>query len=470
MKKNDFLTMLPVTAHTDYVGQGTTFVAIKGMKEDGTAYITRAVELGARRIVIEEGTVLAPTVQYFLAASGIEVTVVPSTRRALATLSAEAHGYPANSLKLIGITGTKGKTTTAFLIEHLLRTAGYRTALVSTVENRIGSEVFKAPLTTPQPDYLHAFFAECRARKVEYVVMEVAAQALSVDRVESLSFDTTLFTNFSLEHSEFYKTQDEYFAAKCRLFEFHSSGKMLFNADDQCVFEYARRYEKALTYGVHTQAAFKGTVLSTNLTQLTLTLNGVTYTTQGLLGDFNASNIVAACAAVEPYIADVSVLQEGVRSFEGVPGRLQRYTLPNGAVAFIDNAHTPSSVDAVLGALRPLTDTLIVVFGAGGDRDSSKRPLMGNIATRYADTVFLTTDNPRSEDPSVIIDDIQRGIDSTCTAKVIRELDRKEAIVGAYALSKQGAIIALLGKGPVEYQEVKDVKIPFSEAAILKSF
>nr|MBA2307176.1 UDP-N-acetylmuramoyl-L-alanyl-D-glutamate--2,6-diaminopimelate ligase [Candidatus Dependentiae bacterium] len=432
-------------------------------------YIPCALELGATTIVVQEDVPLPPVLPKLLKAYGAKLKKVPCGRRALAELSARAHGYPASSLKLIGITGTKGKTTTAFLTEHLLRSAGYRTALLSTVENRILTQVFKAPLTTPQPDYLHAFFAECRSAGVEYVVMEVAAQALTLERVATLSFHTAVFTNFSLEHSEFYPTQDEYFKAKCLLFENHvAEGRILLNNDDERLAELATRYKGACTYGLRAPSTIQGSVLKSDLAELMLTIDAIPFRAQGLLGDFNASNILAACAAVQPSIPDWSVLQRAVLSFEGVPGRLERYNLPNNAVAFIDNAHTPSSVEAVLAALRPLTDNLIVVFGAGGERDALKRPLMGGIAARYADTIFLTTDNPRSEDPIEIVAAIQQGIEVEERSKIVCELDRKEAIIGAYALSKPGAIIALLGKGPVEYQEIKGIKIPFSEASILR--
>lgn len=470
IKRDGFPGQLPVTSHTDFVGQGSTFVAVQGMKEDGVAYIAHALERGATKIVVQQGAYIPEAVRNLIISSKAELLEVLSTRRALAELSAEAHGYPASSLKLIGITGTKGKTTTAFLIEHLMRTAGHKTALLSTVENRILAEVFQAPLTTPQPDYLHAFFAECRSAGVEYLVMEVAAQALSLERVATLSFDTAVFTNFSLEHSEFYATQDEYFRAKCLLFEKHvQQGRMIFNNDDELCAELARQYKGALTYSINTPSNLKGSVIQSDLSELALTLEGLTYRARGLLGGFNASNIVAACAVVQAYIPDRAAIQQGVLSFKGVPGRLQRYVLPNGAIAFIDNAHTPSSFEAVLAALRPLTDNLIVLFGAGGDRDAVKRPIMGGIAARYADTIFLTTDNPRSEDPVRIIDAIQQGIALDQKSKVIEILDRKEAIVQAYTLSKPGSIIALLGKGPVEYQESKGVKTPFSEASILRS-
>ncbi|MBA3751628.1 UDP-N-acetylmuramoyl-L-alanyl-D-glutamate--2,6-diaminopimelate ligase [Candidatus Dependentiae bacterium] len=469
MNLSEFPGLLPVTAHTSFVGPGTTFVVIKGMKEHGASYIPEAIERGATTIVIQQDEEISPSIQNLIAFHNVELIFVLSARRALAELSAKAHGYPAASLKLIGITGTKGKTTTAFLIEHMLRSAGCKTALISTVENRILSEVYPAPLTTPQPDYLHAFFARCRAVGVEYVIMEVAAQALSLDRLVTLSFDATVFTNFSLEHSEFYSTQEDYFHAKCSLFLKHANGRIYMNADDEKVAAFASHCNGVSLYSLQGKGTLQASVKKSDISQLVVNFEGIDYEVHGLLGDFSAYNIVAACCVVQEYVLDVSIIQKALVSFEGVPGRLQRFVLPNNAVAFIDNAHTPSSFDALLGALRPLTDTLIVIFGAGGDRDVVKRPLMGKIAAHHADHIFLTTDNPRSEDPEDIVVAIAEGIHEDHKNKIICELDRKNAITGAYALSGPGTIIALLGKGPVEYQEIKGVKIPFSEASILRA-
>ena len=558
MNKITFPSLYPVTCHTAHVGPGSTFVAIKGLKDDGAQYIEKALELGATTIVVEHDAKLTDVIQQKIQEKQAKLVVVHNTRKALAELSAQAHGYPAKSLKIIGITGTKGKTTTTFLIEHILRTAGYKTALLSTVKNQILGQVFGAELTTAQPDYLHTFFAVCREQGVEYVVMEVAAQAMSLHRVEGMLFDAAVFTNFSLEHSEFYTNQDEYFAAKCRLFsQLAPGGAAYFNADDERVKKFGRGMGNAQFFSVMggpfdcalplAQGACLGKLVqmgenyfktnhekidsskqddAQNERSITCSLGNIVQDSQpaekitgtlseppgavegavhrikkainfichiqqsdlaalrvsitsqknvynlsmnALLGGFNASNLAAATAIAERYGVSSEILQQAVATFPGVPGRLQRFSLPNGAVAFIDNAHTPSSFEAILSALRPLSSHIIAVFGAGGDRDPIKRPIMGALAALYADQVIITTDNPRSEDPIAICAAINAGIEQQYRHKVETELDREKAIRCAYALSKPGTIIALLGKGPVEYQHVKDTKHPFSEAAILKS-
>ena len=463
----------PVTCHTHHVGPGSTFVAIQGMKEDGTCYIEQALKQGATRIVVDKTALLSESTRKLIEAKNAQLMLVDNTRQAVAFLSAQAHQFPASGLKIIGITGTKGKTTTAFLIEHILRTAGHKTALLSTVHNKILDTVFDANLTTPQPDYLHAFFSVCRDQGVEFVIMEVAAQALTLHRVDTISFDAAVFTNFSLEHSEFYDNQEDYFTAKCALFkQLSADGRAFFNADDPGVAQYGASVSKGRTYGLHTLADFAGKVEQSDLAALKMGI----VTAQcayhlaltALLGEFNASNILAAVAVVEKYVLAEDIVR-AVASFPGVPGRLQRFILPNNAVAFIDNAHTPSSFEAIFAALRPLSNHIIAVFGAGGDRDTKKRPLMGGIAASIADHIILTTDNPRSEDPHEIIAAIKAGIHQKDLPKVQCELDREKAIRDAYKMSRSGTIIALLGKGPVEYQQVGDRKIPFSERTILGS-
>ena len=329
--------------------------------------------------------------------------------------------------------------------------------------------------------------------------MEVAAQALSLHRVHTLRFDAAVFTNFSLEHSEFYANQDAYFDAKCSLFEqLSAEGSAFFNADDERIKQFAvtslshaqeclgpkkfgrefsynkpKKTFKIHFYSVKSKADYTGLIEQSNLSALKMQVrsnkNRYHLSLSSLLGEFNASNLVAAIAVAEKYGVDAATIERAVATFSGVPGRLQSFQLPNLAVAFIDNAHTPASFEALLTALRPLSPHIIVVFGAGGDRDPIKRPIMGTIAARLADQVIVTTDNPRSEDPQVIINAILSGISSSDMHKIVCELDREQAIKKAYALSTSGSIIALLGKGPVEYQHIKDTKIPFSEASILRS-
>lgn len=463
-----------VTSHTDHVGPGTTFVAVKGFKEEGNDYILTALEKGATRIVMEEGSPLREDILQALKDHGAELLYVSSARKALSELAAEAYGYPAKSLKIIGITGTKGKTTTAFLLEHILKTAGYKTALLGTVKYSILDQAYDAPLTTPQPDYLHAFFALCKEQGVEYVVMEAAAQALSVHRLDDVRFDAAIFTNFSLEHSEFYAHIDEYFVAKCRIYDLVDlQGFVVVNADDERVKSSVPHHLSCETISMQGQGSYQGKVLQSDLAGLELAVktpyNSYNLSCSALLGDFSAYNLLASIAVAYRYGIEHEMIQQALDCFQGVPGRICRYELPNGSIAVIDNAHTPSSFEAFFAAVKPLSSHILAVFGAGGDRDALKRPLMGAVAARYADEIFLTMDNPRSEEAADIVEAILGGIPESDRHKVTIDLDRERAIRKAYSKTHPGSLIALLGKGPVEYQHIKDQKIPFSEAGVLRT-
>lgn len=473
MQYKPFGCHFPVTCHTDYVGPGSTFVAIKGFKQDGTIYISSAIKRGASTIAIEHDVFLSTDILSLIHDNNVTVLRVKNSRRSLAELSAKAHGYPAKKLKIVGITGTKGKTTTAFLLEHMLKTAGYKVALLTTVKNSIVDTSFKAPLTTPQPDYIHYFLKQCVDVGVDYVVMEVAAQALTLHRIAGLLFDGIIFTNFELEHTEFYSSIDSYFNAKCKIFEQLKAGSPAYiNADDAWIkkitptgdlYNFSLKNKDADYFAdpiahddYHVSCSFLWQGQEKKID------------CPGLLGNFNLYNVVAACSLACSLGIAFDVIDTSLQSFNGVPGRLERYTLSNGAYYFVDYAHTPSSYKAVLSLLRLLTTKLIVVFGAGGERGHDKRPVMGALVAEYADIVIITSDNPRSEDPQQIIDDVYAGISSNKQNKVIREIDRFKAIKKAYALTEKRSIIAVLGKGTEECQIIGDKKVAFSDVGILR--
>lgn len=435
-----------VTSHTQHILPGGTFVAVKGMRADGVQYIFSALQAGAKKIVIERGVTLDELTLAAITQHHAQLERVDNARLALAQLSAAAYHYPARQLTIIGITGTKGKSTTTFLLAHLLRTAGHKTAFLSTVHNRILDTIYPTQLTTQQPDYIHAFLRACVDAGVTHVVMEVAAQAVSLYRVATIDFAAILFLNFSQEHGEFYATQEDYFAAKLKLLEqLKPGGTLIFNEHNTQVAAIAATHATAVAFSTREHSG------------------------PALMGDFNKANAAAAATAAQYFGVSEAQIEAGLHSFTGVPGRLQKFTLPNGAIVFIDYAHNPDSIARVLQAVRSLTDQLIVITGAGGDRDVAKRPLMGQAAAQYADLLFLTTDNPRSEDPAAIILQMLAGIDPAQRKNVIIELDREKAIREAYARSSAGSMIMLLGKGPDEYQEVKGVKTRFSEREILES-
>jgi UDP-N-acetylmuramoyl-L-alanyl-D-glutamate--2,6-diaminopimelate ligase len=463
-------SIFPIACHTDRIGQGSTFVAIQGYTLDGADFIPQAVARGATTIVVDENRSLSDQTHQLLQRHSVHLIKVANTRKVLATLSAEAAGWPANKLRIIGITGTKGKTTSAFVLEHILRTAGYKTALLGTVKNSIMDTHLGTGLTTQQPDYLHQFFKLCVEQQVTFVVMEVAAQALTLNRTDGITFDGILFTNFSQEHGEFYASMDDYFAAKCQIFaqrKLHAP--VYINADDPYGARLLHDHPEYLGFGIKTEAAARATLHGDRTTSCKFNMDSNSFACPSLVGTYNIYNLLSATVMAIKLGIDHAVIANALNSFAGVPGRMERHFLPNGAQCIIDYAHTPSSFESVLSTLTALTDHLIVIFGCGGNRDVAKRPLMGGIATHYANLVILTTDNPRSECPAAIIDTIMQGVAYSDRAKVVKLLDRKDAITYAYSRSSSGTIIALLGKGPDEYQIIGTTKTAFSEVAIIRT-
>jgi len=462
-------TIWPVAAHTDNIGPGSTFVAIPGTKLNGVDFIGTALQKGATTVVVQNDAALTAELAAMIERHNAHLIRVADCRQALAAMSAAAWGNPADKLKIIGVTGTKGKTTTTYLTTHILKTAGYKTAMISGVNNYINGQKLPSALTTPQPDYLHAFFATCVQEDVEYVVMEASAQAFSLHRLDGISFDGIIFTNLSQEHAEFYNSIEDYFAAKCQMLAHCKPGTAaIVNIDDQWGKQFAAlhpsastvsRVEKAADYYIeHATNDLKGLAL-------TLTTNNFTYTIAcaHLFGTFNAYNTADAVALTLQLGISYDIIKQAIATFTGVPGRMEGYALANGAYAIIDYAHTPSSFEQVIPMLKSVTPQLVVVFGAGGDRDKTKRPIMGNIAARYADIVIVTADNPRSEDAAAIAAQIMAGVADNDKVKVICELDRKSAIEKAYRLAQQESIILLLGKGPDEYQIIGKEKFYFSD-------
>ena len=472
MERGALPSVYPVACHTDHIGLGSTFVAIKGYAHNGVSFIFQAIQKGATRVVIEEGERLSQELSDLIVDKRVLLERVADTRKALARLSAQAAGYPAKKLKIIGITGTKGKTTTAYLLSHLLREAGHSVALVSSVENMIGSKTFTAPLTTPQPDYLHQFLKHCVQEGIEWVVMEVAAQAISLHRIEGIAFEAMIITNIAREHLEFYPSMDAYVEAKLQFCSFAKEGAPVWvNGDD----ERLAQLNGVHRFGIHhNDIQMRGALEQSEGLSLSASIfyRGVAcdVSSDALCGEYNLYNALAAVAGALHAGVSWKQLRECFATFPGVPGRLEQYPLPNGATAIIDYAHNPSSYQVLLSMLRKQTDQLIVLFGAGGERDQGRRPEMGFIAAEYADLMILTTDNPRSENPQEIIAEIFQGVPQEKRQKVKSVLDRAEAINVAYEQSRKGSIIALLGKGRDEYQLIGNEKMLFSEQEIIRSF
>ena len=464
----------PVTCHTDFVGKGSTFVAITGKKINGISFIYQALQKGASQIVVQEDMEIDESLNQLIKKFNATLLVVKDSRKALAEMSAKALGNPANKLKIIAITGTKGKTSTSYMIYHMLLNLGKKVALSSTVEKLIENKLVKMPLTTPQPDQLHIFFDLCVKHNIEYVVLEVSAQALSLHRIAGISFEAGIFTNFSLEHLEFYKNLKEYFEAKELLIGMIKEPKNMFlNIDDPYVAELNKKHTNCSSYSLEDKSAtiYGFAHLTDNGLQLHAKIDNKTYLFKAqLLGKFNAYNLLSAIGILYSLGINLQDLMTSMLELKRIPGRMEPYNLINGSRCFIDYAHNPSSFEAVLSTLRTMTPNLIAVFGAGGNRDKQKRPIMGAIAQKYCDVIILTADNPRDENANDIACDIAAGFIDGDSCKIFKELNRTKAIEDAYEKSENKSIIAILGKGPDEYQIVGDLTFPFKERSIIKKY
>ena len=450
-----------VTNHTDYVGTGTTFVVQEGEKSSGLEYIDLAIAKGATKIVLPKGASWQAPKN--IESKNIEIEYCDDTRYALSELSAQAYNFPASKLEIIGVTGTKGKTSSVFLLYHMLKKLNYKVALISGVYCEIFNERIKNSLTTPQPDFLHWFFDKAVKAGITHVVMETSAQAISLSRVAHIKFKVGLFTNFSSEHLEFYSDLEEYFLAKSQLRDL--SEKFIINIDDEWCkrlanFDHVQKFsEVAGDFVYKVENVFPVSILFQNCVIKT-----------NLVGKFNAANLAGVITVLVSFGIKLESLENILADFKGVPGRMEIYELANGAKGVIDYAHNPSSYASFLPTVRDLTKDLIVVFGCGGARDPKRRPVMGGLAATYADKVILTIDNCRDEDPEDIVKDILSGIDNNLKNKVTIVLDRSQAIKKAYELSNAGSLIAVLGKGPDEYQQIGKDKFFFSDYKELAKF
>ena len=477
-------THFPVTCHTKHIGPGSTFVAISGFITNGITFVPQALAQGATKINVDELHV-TPELITLCAQHNATITPVSQPRKALATLAAEALNNPADKLHIIGITGTKGKTTTAFITEHLLRKAGIKTALISSIYHKILGSTEQSSHTTPEADFLHMFFARCVQEGVTHVVMEVSSHALSLDRVHGITFAGVGFSNLAPEHLDFYHTMDNYFAAKAPLFlQTNKQSVIVINADNEWSNQALIAAQDAVRITGTTLRSY-GQEEAIDNTHSTLHIHQAScdgielvlenkpplfITCKHLFGVFNCYNIVMASMIALHLGLSYSDITRGIASFKGVPGRLQRHVLKNGALCFVDYAHNPSAMEAVLSTLRPFTSDLIVIIGCGGDRDKTKRPVMGALASTFGNQAIITDDNPRSEDNLAIIQQMLGGIPADTSATVHIIPNRREAITFAASIAQPDSIIALLGKGHEDYHLVGNEKFHFDDFEEISKF
>jgi UDP-N-acetylmuramoyl-L-alanyl-D-glutamate--2,6-diaminopimelate ligase len=460
------------------VEAGDVFFAIKGFKSDGNKYINDAFKNGAGAVITDQ----------FPEIKDPRILQVENVRKSMAEISAEFYGNPSLSLKMIGVTGTNGKTTVSNIINYVLETEGKKTGLIGTNGNFINRHFIESSHTTPESVDLNRLLAEMRDAGVEFVTMEVSSHSLSLSRVYGIDFDAAVFTNLTPEHLDFHANMDNYFNSKKILFNSigrinkkGNSTSVIYNNDD--VFgnrivsgTESERVSFGFEHSMYSVENLKMDFDSMSFDML-VPLNGegignISVTTK-LTGRFNVYNILAATAALKAVKIPYTVIAEAIKGFEPVDGRFNQIRLANGATAIIDYSHTPDSLLKAISTIREILDInksggkIITVFGCGGNRDKTKRPLMGEIATKYSDHAVVTSDNPRDEEPMQIIEDIKTGIRSD-NYSIIE--DRVSAIEHAVKISSKGDVILVAGKGHETYQEIKGVKHHLSDKETVKKF
>ncbi|MFL9838925.1 UDP-N-acetylmuramoyl-L-alanyl-D-glutamate--2,6-diaminopimelate ligase [Flavobacterium sp. ST-75] len=465
VKGSTDITVNKVEFDSRQIGKGDVFVAINGTVSNGHDYIDKAISLGAKAIVCEEfPDELSENITYVL---------VKNSHKALAFMAANYYGNPSNNLKLVGITGTNGKTTIATLLYQLFKKAGYKVGLLSTVKILVGDKEYKATHTTPDSLTINRYLSEMQQEGVEYCFMEVSSHGIHQKRTEGLHFAGGIFTNLSHDHLDYHKSFSEYRDVKKSFFDkLPKSAFALTNIDDKNgLVMLQNTVAKKLTYALKTYADYRAQILESQFSGLLLKINDQEVWVK-LIGAFNAYNLLAIyAAAINLGLEDMEVLRL-MSELESVSGRFQFIVSgPSQITAIVDYAHTPDALDNVLKTIediRTRNEQLITIVGCGGDRDKTKRPVMAHIASSKSDIAIFTSDNPRSEDPIDIIEDMEKGVEPQNYKKTLSVVERKQAIKIACQLAKPNDIILIAGKGHETYQEIKGVRHDFDDMQIVK--
>lgn len=453
-----------ISCNSKTVKNGFIFVAVKGSCEDGNRFIDEAVKNGAKGVVI-----LSKVKPPFY--KNISFLKVKDTRKALAELAVEFYGNPSRKIKVIGITGTNGKTTVTYLLEAVLKEANLSAGVIGTINYRFQDKIIPSINTTPGPVELQSVLSDMLKEKVKYAVVEVSSHALDQQRCEGINFHSAIFTNLTQDHLDYHKNLDNYFKAKARLFAgMPSRSFAVINNDDK----YAGRLKKltkakVITYGIDSNADVTAENIKFGVSQTEFQLKtskGKTDFRIKLIGKHNVYNVLAAIAWAQKEGIAPSVIKSALEEFPNVPGRLEKVNFKGDFSVFVDYAHTEDALKNAIRSLRQVSgNKIIVVFGCGGDRDKTKRPKMGRVVSELCDYAIITSDNPRSEDPEEIIKDIKRGISKNNYCVVLK---RHEAIKKSLSLAKAGDIVLVAGKGHENYQVIKDKSIPFDDREAIK--
>jgi UDP-N-acetylmuramoyl-L-alanyl-D-glutamate--2,6-diaminopimelate ligase len=458
------LNVNAITFDSRSVADGDVFIAVKGAVSDGHLFIQMAIDRGAKSVVCE---VLPDQLH-----DNIAYCKVNDSSEALGIMSSNFYGNPSDDLKLIGITGTNGKTTTATLLHDLVSDLGFSAGLLSTVVNKIENEAIPSTHTTPNPVELNNLLRQMVDAGCEYCFMEVSSHAIHQNRIAGLHFDLAVFTNITHDHLDYHKTFKEYIAAKKKFFDdLGSDAIAIVNLDDKNAGVMVQSAKaKIVSLALRTVADYKAKVIENSFTGLVLNINNQEIWTK-LIGGFNAYNILTVFAVASELGLDEVEVLTGLSKLNSVEGRFEHLQSDGNIIGIVDYAHTPDALKNVLSTIqsvRTKNEQVLTVVGCGGDRDKTKRPIMAGIAVEYSDQVILTSDNPRSEDPDAIINEMQAGVPTEKSAKALAISNRKEAIKVACTLAQAGDIVLVAGKGHEKYQEIKGEKFPFDDLETLK--
>lgn len=453
-----------VTFDSRKVKKDTLFVATCGTATDGHQYIDKAIEAGAVAVVCEE----LPENKK----ENVTYIKVTDSTHALGFIACNYYDNPSRKIKLVGVTGTNGKTTTVTLLFNLFRTLGYNVGLLSTVQNKINNTVIPSTHTTPDALSLNELLSVMVEQGCDYAFMEVSSHAIVQNRIAGIQFTGAIFTNITHDHLDYHKTFDEYIKAKKKFFDtLPEEAFAITNKDDKngmVMLQNTKAHK--YSYSIKNVADYKCKIIENHLNGLLLNINNHEVWVK-LIGTFNAYNVLAVFAAAHLLKQDVINILTTLSNLNSVEGRFQYVKSETGIIGIVDYAHTPDALKNVLETIKDIrtgNENVITLVGCGGDRDAAKRPIMADIACQYSNKVILTSDNPRTEDPEEILNQMQTGVQATDFKKTLRISDRREAIKTACTLAQKGDIILIAGKGHEKYQEIKGVKHPFDDLEILK--
>lgn len=467
---NSAVEVKGITSDSRNVGRGFLFAAIKGLTYDGHLFIEDALKRGACALIIDQSNESSVRVP-----DNITTVIVPDGRKIIGLIAGRFYGEPSRRIKLVGVTGTNGKTTVTYLLESIIKAAGFSPGVIGTVNCRYNGSEYPASRTTPEAETLQQLMAQMIDCGITHCIMEVSSHALDQERVSGCYFDTAVFTNLTIDHLDYHGTMAHYGSVKERLFiDLPLSEKVsVVNIDDPYGQLLAEKVGNVITYSLN-----YGDISPHDIMETEKGLTGVLHSPVGeiklassLIGEYNVSNIMAAVGGAVSLGIDRKSIEEGIRALERVPGRIERVKIPadfSDCRTFIDYAHTPDALERIIRAIKPTTKgRLITIFGCGGDRDASKRPLMGQIAASESDYTIVTSDNPRNEDPLSIIKDIEKGI-IECGEEAGRRYtiisDRRKAIAEGVRIMNKGDTLLIAGKGHEDYQIIGDKKIYFDDA------